>query len=84
MTLKIPDDLLLAARLDEHEVLVELACHLFDRERLSLGQAARLAELGRTEFEDELHLRHIAIYRYGEEEFRQDQDAIAKMRSRIS
>ena len=80
MTLKIPDEILHAARLDERGLRVELACHLFDTERLSLGQAARVAEMNRTEFEDELHQREIAIYRYDQDEFQQDADALAKMR----
>jgi predicted HTH domain antitoxin len=80
MTLKIPEEILEAAKLDEREVLVELACHLFDIDRLSLGQAARLAGVNRTQFEDELHKRQIAIYRYTEEELGQDMASLAKMR----
>ena len=80
MTLRIPDEILKAANLDEHGVLVELACHLFDAQRLSLGQASRLAGMSRTDFEDELHDRKISVYRYGEEEFQQDLQALAKMK----
>jgi predicted HTH domain antitoxin len=80
MTLEIPDEIFKAAKLDERGLRIELACHLFDAERLSLGQAARLAEMNRTEFEDELHQRGISIYRYGQDEFQQDADALAKMR----
>ena len=64
MTLIIPDDILKAANLDERTLSIELACHLFDKGRLNLHQAATLAGMGRTEFEDELHDRHIPIYRY--------------------
>jgi predicted HTH domain antitoxin len=80
MTLKIPEEILEAAHLDERGILIELASHLFDIERLSLGQAARLAGMNRTEFEDELHKRQIAIYRYTEEEFRQDTASLSQMR----
>ena len=80
MTLKIPDDLLQAAKLDEQGLLVELACHLFDSQRLSLGQAARLAAVSRTELEDQLHDRGIAAFLYGEEELRQDIEALEKMK----
>ncbi len=79
MTLQIPDEILKSAHLDEHAILVEFACHLYDLDRLSLGQAARMAGMERTAFEDELHDRGIAIYRYGPEEFQQDMQAIAKM-----
>ena len=59
---------------------VELACHLFDAQRLTLAQATRMANMTRTQFEDELHLRGIAIYRLGMEEFQADMDALAKMK----
>jgi predicted HTH domain antitoxin len=84
MTLKIPDEILKAAHLDEKDVLVELASHLFDTNRLTLIQAARLADLDRTQFEDELHRRRIAIYRFDEQAFRQDLQAIEKMNGRGS
>jgi predicted HTH domain antitoxin len=80
MTLRIPDEFLKAANLDERGLLIELACHLFDSDRLSLGQAARLANMDRIDFEDEMHRRGIAVYRYGAEEFQQDNEARAKMR----
>jgi len=78
MTLQIPDDILKAANLDERGMLVELACRLFDTDRLSLSQAARLAGMERGEFEETLHDRGIAIYRYDEDEFRRELAAIAK------
>lgn len=81
MTLQIPDEILHAASLDERGLLVEMACHLFDMERLSLGPAARLAGLSRTAFEDELHDRGIAVYRYDERELERDMAALAKMRN---
>jgi predicted HTH domain antitoxin len=79
MALHIPEDLLKAANLDERGLLIELACHLFDKDRLPLAQAARLAGLSRGEFEDELHDRNIPIYRYTLEDYEQDMQAIAKM-----
>jgi predicted HTH domain antitoxin len=42
---------------------VEIACRLFDAEKLPLWPAAQLAGMTRTQFEDELHKRGIAIYR---------------------
>lgn len=59
-------------------MLVELACRLFDTDRLSLAQAARLARMARAEFEDALHERGIAAFRYDEDEFRRELDGVAK------
>lgn len=80
MTLQIPEELLKATKLDERQIMLELACRLFDIERLSLNQAARLAGMNRAQFEDELHDRGIAIYRYTLEDFQQDQETLTKIR----
>lgn len=69
MTLQIPDDILKAANLDERGFLIELACRLFDTDRLTLAEAARLAGMTRTDFEDALRDRVIPVYRYDEAEF---------------
>ena len=44
MTLTLPDELLRSARLTEAELKAELALALFQQERLTLGQAALLAD----------------------------------------
>jgi predicted HTH domain antitoxin len=72
MTLTIPNDLLDAARLDERAFLIEMACHLFNIDRLTLFEAARLARLSRADFEDELHRRRIAIHRLDVQDLRED------------
>ena len=72
MTITIPNDILRAAHLDERGLLVELACHLFDTDRLTLHEAAGMTGMTRTDFEDELHDRQIAIHRLDVEDLRQD------------
>jgi predicted HTH domain antitoxin len=78
MTLQIPDEIRKVAGLDESGLLLELASRLFDTQRLTLIQAARLAGIKRGEFEDALHDRAIPIYRYDEQDFRDDLDAIGR------
>jgi predicted HTH domain antitoxin len=48
-----PDDLLMATRMSGQEMSMELAVILYQREKLSLGQAASLAGMGKNGF---LHL----------------------------
>lgn len=72
MCLLIPDDILREAGVTDREALAELACRLYDAERLDLTAAARLAGLSRVEFERELLARGLALMHYGEEEFQQD------------
>jgi predicted HTH domain antitoxin len=62
MKLTIPDDLLEAARLTEAEMLQELAVTLFQKERLTLAQAARLAGLDRRAFQRLLASRQISLH----------------------
>ena len=62
----ISDQSLKQAGLSESEALVEIACRLFDARKLPLWPAAQLAKLTRSEFESELLLRGIDIYRIDE------------------
>lgn len=79
MTVNIPDDILKAAGLTERGVLVELACRLFDADRLDFNSAARLAGLSRVELERELLARGLAIVHYSAEEYRQDRETLAHL-----
>jgi predicted HTH domain antitoxin len=71
MTVTIPDEVLDAAHLSEAEVKRELAVTLFHQDRLTLGQASRLAEMSQLRFQAVLADRRIPIH-YGVEEFRED------------
>jgi len=76
MPLIISDEQLESLQMDERSARIEIACRLFDAERLSLPGAARFAGLGRAEMEGELRRRGIAIYRPTVEELRQDLDVL--------
>ncbi len=62
MSLTIPDDLFEAAQLTEAEMLQELAVTFFQKERLTLAQAARLAGMARLPFQHLLASRHIPLH----------------------
>lgn len=79
MGVHIPDDILKQAGLSEREALVEIACRLFEAEKLTLWQGAQLAGLSRVEFEGELRKRKIAIYRPTAEDFAQDLDSLKRL-----
>ncbi len=72
MCLHIPDDILKSAGLTEREALVEIACRLFDAEKLAKSDAARLCGLERVEFEEELYNRGLAVYHTSLEEYEMD------------
>ena len=78
MSLTIPDDLLKSAKLTEEEALQELAIALFQQERLTLGQAARMAKLDIGSFMNLLGSRKISLH-YGIEEFEQDLQTLREL-----
>lgn len=71
MAVTISDEVLTAAHISESELKRELALALFQQERLTLGQASRLAEVSQLSFQALLADRQIPIH-YGVEEFRED------------
>ncbi len=72
VTISIPDDILARAGFTERDALIELACRLFDADRLEKPDATRLCGLSRTEFEAELFKRGLAVYRTSLAEYEQD------------
>ncbi len=71
MSLVISDDLLRIAGLSEEELREEIAVLLFQQERLTLGQASRLARTSQAEFLRVLGHRQIPVH-YGVTEFQED------------
>jgi predicted HTH domain antitoxin len=56
-----PNDLLLATRMTGQEMSMELAVILYQREKLSLGQAASLAGMRKMSFQHLLASREIPL-----------------------
>lgn len=76
--MSIDDEFLVAANLSEAEVKTELAIVLYQKGKLSMGKAARLAEMNRIAFQFLLASREIPI-NYGVEDFRQDLETLRRM-----
>jgi predicted HTH domain antitoxin len=72
MTIHIPDNLADKANVTEREALIELACRLFDAERISKFEATSLTGLSRIEFEEQLVSRKLPRIRISDEEFMHD------------
>jgi predicted HTH domain antitoxin len=79
MPVVISDEAIREAGLSEQEMLVEFACHLFDKRKLTLPSAVRMAGLSRVAFEQELRARGIAIFRPTIEDLKADLDAFEQM-----
>ena len=79
MPLLIDDETLDALGLTEREARIEIACRLYDAEKIALWPAAKLAGFGtRSEMEAELLDRGLAVFRYTEEDWEQDRKHIEK------
>jgi len=73
--LEIPQEVLDSARMTAGELLVELAVHLYEQGRLSIGKAHELAGLSLWEFRQLLGLRHIAPH-FEVEDLEQDLETL--------
>ncbi|HXQ21339.1 MAG TPA: UPF0175 family protein [Candidatus Acidoferrales bacterium] len=71
MNLEIPDDIVRATHLSPEELRLEIAVMLFERERLTLGQASMLAGKKQPDFQQILASRKIPLH-YDVEDFRKD------------
>ncbi len=72
MNVIIPDDILQASQLTPDEFRQEIALHLFQIGRLTLGYASQLADMPPHAFRQLLKQRHIPLYSYDIEDFELD------------
>lgn len=75
MSFTIPDDLLQAARMSEEEMRQEIAVLLYQKEKLTLGQVCRFAQMSPLEFQQLVSSRGIPMH-YGVHDFEQDLDTL--------
>jgi predicted HTH domain antitoxin len=71
MSVVIPDEILRATGMSEAELLQEVAVLLFQKEKLTLGQASQLAGMSQLQFQHLLASRQIPIH-YDVAEFEDD------------
>jgi predicted HTH domain antitoxin len=80
VSITIPDDVLACSGLTEHELRQELAIALFQVDRLTLAQAARLAGKPQLEFQKVLASRRIPNH-YGLEELEEDLQRVRRVQT---
>jgi predicted HTH domain antitoxin len=76
MKLELPDHL--TAKLEERDVLLDLAVGMYAANHLTLGQAAELADVSQAELQRELGRRHIAAH-YDLQDLAHDLQAAAEI-----
>lgn len=78
MSVTIPDDVLLASRMSEAELRQEIAVMLFQKERITLAQGSRLADMDRLRFQHLLASRGIPMH-YDVAEFEADLETLREL-----
>lgn len=78
MPVMISDEVLSAAGLSEAQLKQEIALALFQRERITLAQASRVAEMTQLDFQSLLAEREIPVH-YGVDEFDEDLKALRQL-----
>jgi len=62
MSIVIPDDILHATQMSEEELRKEIAIFLYQKNKLVLGQASRLAGMNQLQFQHLLASRQIPVH----------------------
>lgn len=81
MDLLIKEEILKKAEISAEELLIEMAVHLYDTGRLSMGQARNLAQLDQLSFQKELARRDVYI-KYDLGDLETDLENLKKLRER--
>ena len=79
MSVVIPDEIVRATGMSEAELAQEIAARLFQKEKLTLGQASRLAGMGRLQFQQLLASRQIPVH-YDIHDFDADLETLRRMK----
>ncbi|NEO52672.1 MULTISPECIES: UPF0175 family protein [unclassified Okeania] len=78
MSIIISDQILCTTRMTESEMKLEIAVMLFQKEKLTLGQASRFADMNRIAFQHLLASRQIPVH-YDVKDLEKDIENLQKM-----
>ena len=73
MAIVITDDVLEKVQMSGDEFLIDIACYLYEKKRLSMGKARTLSQLDQISFQKELAKRSIDLH-YDEADLKVDLD----------
>lgn len=79
-TLHVPDDLRKRLGPSDRDALLEIACRLYQTDRLKFDEAARLANVDLETFADACAARKIPVYWYRSEDLQSDLETLKTMR----
>lgn len=79
MSITIPDEIIDSTRMSVPELKQEIAVMLFQKEKLTMGQASKLAEMSITQFQHLLASRQVPVH-YNVDDFEQDLTTLRQMK----
>ena len=79
MVFNVPDPILQQAGVSPSEILLKLAILLFQEDRISIGQASKLADMHMVQFQKELAEKNIPIH-YGQEDYLNDKQIVKNLK----
>lgn len=79
MNLVIPDEILQATRMSATELSQEIAVMLFEKDKLTLGQASQVAGMSQWQFQQLLASRQIPVH-YDVAELEEDLKTVQELR----
>ncbi|NEO73551.1 UPF0175 family protein [Moorena sp. SIO3H5] len=80
MSVTIPNDIFQSTGMTEAELELEIAVMLYQKEKLTLGNASRLAGMNQINFQQLLASRNICLH-YDVEDFREDLQTLEQLKS---
>ncbi|NEO39528.1 MAG: UPF0175 family protein [Moorea sp. SIOASIH] len=80
MSVTIPNDIFQSTGMTEAELELEIAVMLYQKEKLTLGNASRLAGMNQINFQQLLASRNICLH-YDVEDFREDLQTLEELKS---
>ncbi|MFQ5686049.1 MAG: UPF0175 family protein [Candidatus Scalindua sp.] len=76
--IEIPDDILMSLKMTPNDIKIELAVHLYETRRLSIGKAKSLAGVSLWEFQNILASRKIPV-NYDIEDYKEDINTLKRL-----
>lgn len=73
MAILITDEVLENVQMSGSEFLIDIACYMYEKKKLSMGKARTLSNLDQISFQKELGKRSIDIH-YNEDDLKMDLD----------
>lgn len=80
MSVTIPNDIFQSTGMTEAELELEIAVMLYQKEKLTLGNASRLAGMNQINFQQLLASRNICLH-YDVQDFREDLQTLEQLKS---